>query len=122
MSLGRRRICIVTSAPISYNPRALKEADALSTAGHDVRVVSAQHETWVADWDRKLVRGRRWKFNSVEWGDRTATTKHNRLKSGIRQRAFQKLAAAIGFDRNIAERAYCRLYDELLNLASTEPA
>jgi glycosyltransferase involved in cell wall biosynthesis len=122
MSGTRRKICIITSAPISCNPRAVKEADALAAAGHDVRVVAAQHVTWVADWDRKLVKGRNWRFESVEWGDRNQSTKSNRFKSGIRQRVFLRLATILDFQRNIAERAYCRLYDELLSLARKESA
>jgi len=122
MSSGGGKICIVTSAPISYNPRAVKEADALVAAGYDVRVVAAQHVTWVADWDRKLAQDRRWRFDNVEWGDRNTATKRTRVKSGIRQRVFTRLATAIGFNRNIAERAYCRLYDELLTRACQEKA
>jgi len=122
MSLDRKKICIVTSAPISYNPRALKEADALAAAGYEVRVVAAQHVTWVADWDRKLSEGRRWKLDSVEWGDRNSSTKRIRFKSGVRQRVFVRLATALGFERNIAERAYCRLYDEMLKVSCRETA
>lgn len=33
-------ICIVTSKHISYNPRVVKEADALTKAGHTVIVVT----------------------------------------------------------------------------------
>ncbi len=39
-----RRICLVTSAHVSYNPRLLKEADALHQTGYAVRVVAMELE------------------------------------------------------------------------------
>ena len=36
------RICIVTVSNLYATPRVVKEADALSQAGHDVRVVYSQ--------------------------------------------------------------------------------
>jgi len=37
------KICIVTSAPVSKNPRVVKKVDALSEVGYEVVVVFVQH-------------------------------------------------------------------------------
>src|SRR5215831_8234305 len=57
----RLRICIVTNAPISQNPRVVKEADALSGEGHDVVVVFAQHAQWTRADDRRILAQSRWR-------------------------------------------------------------
>src|SRR4051794_36649247 len=62
----RKRICIVTNAPISQNPRVVKEADALSAAGHDVTVVFAQHADWTRAFDESMVAKASWRAHAVE--------------------------------------------------------
>ena len=52
-----RRICIVTPGYISSTPRVVREADALSAAGYDVRVVFTQgHLENVRGFDEALMR------------------------------------------------------------------
>ena len=115
------RICIVTSAPICCNPRVVKEADALSAAGFNVRVVASQHVSWAVDWDEQMMRSRAWKLDAVRWDGSNPASKWVRLKSGARQQALQVLAK-LTTRAGIAERAYSRLYSELLQKAVSEPA
>jgi glycosyltransferase involved in cell wall biosynthesis len=117
----RHRICIITSAPICCNPRVVKEADALSAAGFKVRVVASQHVPWVVEWDEQMMKGRSWKLDAVKWDGSDAKSKWTRLKSGVRQKAFQALAngpAPVG----ISDRAYSRLYTELFKKVLSQPA
>lgn len=116
------RICIVTSAPISCNPRVVKEADALANAGYKVRVVASQHTNWVAGWDSALMAKRTWKLNAVRWDHQGFKAKYIRTATGIQQRAFNAVARSLTFRIGVAERAYCRLYKQLLKLACQEPA
>ncbi|MDB5594722.1 MAG: hypothetical protein JWM36_1683 [Hyphomicrobiales bacterium] len=53
------RICLITPGHLSTNPRIVKEADALSEAGHEVRVIAAEYATWARDADAEF-EGRPW--------------------------------------------------------------
>jgi glycosyltransferase involved in cell wall biosynthesis len=115
------RVCIITSATICCNPRVVKEADALSAAGFDVRVVASQHVGWAADWDAQLMVNRPWKLDSVRWDYSNGDAKRIRLTSGIRQQGFALISRASN-SWGTAERAYSRLFDEQLRLANLESA
>ena len=54
------RICIVSPGQPSVNPRLVKEADALSEAGHEVRVVCSHYASWADEFDPELLRERSW--------------------------------------------------------------
>ena len=114
-----RRICIITSATICCNPRVVKEADALSAAGYDVRVVASQHVSWAVEWDHKLMAQRPWKLNSIRWDDKE--NGNLKIRSGIRQRGFRMLSI-MSNSWLIPERAYSRLFDEQLREAIKAPA
>src|SRR2546423_8131229 len=110
-------ICIVTNAPICSNPRVIKEADALATAGFNVRVVESQHVAWTAEWDSELMAGRSWHLDAIRWDDRDLNAKRIRIISGASQHVFRVLAEKVTFQGGLAERAYCRLYNQLLRRA-----
>src|SRR5439155_4549990 len=57
---AKARICLLTSEHLSMNPRLVKEADALSAAGYDMRVVSCQWMEWQQKEDARLLETRRW--------------------------------------------------------------
>ncbi|MEO7190502.1 MAG: hypothetical protein ABI051_05555 [Vicinamibacterales bacterium] len=64
---SRPRVCLVTTGQPSTNPRLVKEADALSSAGYAVEVVGASAGAWAIDADRLLLPGRSWNFELVDW-------------------------------------------------------
>ena len=68
---GPLRFCLVTSAHVSNNPRLVKEADALASAGHDVRVVAPWQHAHLAERDDALLARRRWRLTRVEVGRRS---------------------------------------------------
>ena len=115
-------ICIVTSEAVCYNPRVVKEADALSAAGFHVRVVSCEKAAWTAAWDRRLVRGRPWSFTSLRFYPSGIAPRYRRLSTGLCQRVFRVLASRVTFAGGVAERAFCRAYSELAALAAAKPA
>jgi glycosyltransferase involved in cell wall biosynthesis len=117
----RNRICIITSAAVCCNPRVVKEADALTQAGYDVRVVASQNIEWAARWDTDLMAGRRWQLDPVRWDGSDTKARWTRLKSGIRQRSFQVASRATN-ESGICERAFARLYQELLRKATASRA
>ena len=110
----RGRVCLVTSAPISANPRLVKEADALAAAGHAVRVVSAQHSPWVVPWDEEVAAGKPWRHQPVRFDNSGFRPRLRRAFSKVRQ-AVARGAVRAGLWRSPAvELAYCRLYGALL--------
>lgn len=62
----RRRICIVTPGQIGSNPRVVKEADTLHSAGYDVTVVATRTSDAVEPRDRALMLRIPWTLHRVE--------------------------------------------------------
>ncbi|HVF70739.1 MAG TPA: hypothetical protein VM940_03935 [Chthoniobacterales bacterium] len=59
------RICLVTSAHVSANPRLVKEADALVEEGFDVTVVAIDMNEGLRLLDRTVLESRPWKIEKV---------------------------------------------------------
>lgn len=59
------RICLVTPAQPTTNPRLVKEADALAEAGHAVEVLYAHVTPWADESDDELLSTRRWRYRRV---------------------------------------------------------
>jgi glycosyltransferase involved in cell wall biosynthesis len=56
----KHKICLVTPAQPSVNPRLVKEADALSEAGYEVQVLCAHYIPWAHEADKVLLASRKW--------------------------------------------------------------
>jgi glycosyltransferase involved in cell wall biosynthesis len=115
------RICLVGPLHVSFNPRLVREADTLTEAGHDVRVVSRQSDLALRQLDRDVMERRRWRLQSLdlcrngELNSRWVTTA---LRASIYGKAF-----SIGLRTgSVASRAYVRGFAELQRLAETEPS
>src|SRR5581483_7919472 len=54
------KICLLTPTQPSVNPRIVKEADALSEAGHQVQVLCGHAIGWADESDTRLLRNRPW--------------------------------------------------------------
>ena len=61
------KICLVGATHISYNPRLVREADSLTAAGHDVRVVAPVIMESRAQQDRRLASRRNWRFQPFDY-------------------------------------------------------
>src|SRR5713101_5110644 len=82
--------CLVTSQHVSYNPRLLKEADALHEAGYSVRVVAMRMEPAKADWDKRLMSSRQWRLETLNACPANFAGRLTWLKGGLRQRVHQR--------------------------------
>ena len=110
VSVRPLRICIVTTANVSDNPRVVKEADALAAAGHDVRVVAHRTSDAKAHSDAQLMQGRAWRLEEVA----VTPPMLSRVRWGLatlRQRSARVVAAsvpvpAIGRDLAISKHIY----------------
>ena len=120
---SRKRITVVTAGHVSACPRMLKAADAFVSAGYRVRVVSTKSTPWATAADAALRATRRWDWTVIDY-DR-ATGRSLQLSTGVRFRAMQTIAKAIGpssVPMSIAIRAYSRLHDEIVRAVIDEPA
>jgi glycosyltransferase involved in cell wall biosynthesis len=59
-------ICIVTASALGSNPRVVKEADALSAAGHGVHVISVRTLDFVDRRDEDVLRQANWSSERVD--------------------------------------------------------
>jgi glycosyltransferase involved in cell wall biosynthesis len=61
------KICLLSHGQPSRNPRLVRDANALSNAGHDVVVVTPRYApTWVA-YDEELVRSAKWHYYALDF-------------------------------------------------------
>lgn len=116
-----KKICIITTRHISYNPRVLKEADALDAGGYEVTVVSITNNERQAAFDEELMRGRKWKLRTVDFRRERRGERGRWLYLSLKQRLFVFLAK-ISLRWGIAERAMEKAFDGLLRLARAERA
>lgn len=114
-------ICLVTSLHLSYNPRVLKEADALHEAGYDVRVLAMKLQPDKARWDEQLMASRDWKLERLDASRDTLTGRMLWFKSALRQRLYQRSRWLRQLGTGL-EKAYCRHFPEMARRAMREPA
>lgn len=119
---ARRRVCLVTQTHVSLNPRLVKEADALTAAGHDVRVVALDLVDAHAGRDRDLLRGRAWRLESIRVPRRDGRAPIAYHQIAARQKAARALFDAGLHADSIASRALSRYLGPLTRAAAREPA
>ncbi len=120
---SKATVCVIAAAHLSTCPRMLKVADALTTAGYRVRVVSARHTNWAVRLDEGLRSTRTWEWDVVDHGRSTAPQMW--LRSGVRFRAAGLLTRALRPHRAplpLIFHAWGRVHSELLQVALTGPA
>ena len=122
MTSTRRRVCLVTQTHVSLNPRLVKEADALTVAGHDVRVVALDLVDEHAALDREMMRGRAWRLESIRVPRRRGRFPLGYLQIATRQKAARALFAAGLQADAVAVRALSRYLGPLARAASREQA
>jgi glycosyltransferase involved in cell wall biosynthesis len=116
-----KKICIVTTRHISYNPRVLKEADTFQKEGYEVTVVTINNHPDQAGFDEQLMRQRTWRLRTVDFQKKDSREKRRWFYLSLKQKLFLTLAK-MGFRSGVAERAVCKAFDQLLELAKKEKA
>ena len=119
--MKRARICLVTPAHLSYNPRLLKEADALHEAGYQVRVVAMGLDAVKAAWDARLMANRRWTLETFNACRDNFVGRINWLYGALRQRVLSQSSRLEQLPGGL-ERTYNRHFPEMCRLAAAERA
>jgi len=115
------RICLVSSAHLSYNPRLLKEAEALHEAGYAVRVVAMRLQSDKGRWDEHLMSTRSWKLERFDACRDNFVGRINWIKGALRQRFYQR-SKQLQKRHNGLQTAYSRYFPELHRLVARERA
>ena len=116
-----KSVCLISPLHISYNPRLVREADALSAAGFDVRVVSVSENPHRCSLDREIINRRKWSFVAVNARSDSLAGRFQWLKAGVRQKMFARFTRLQGISGGI-ERSYSRYFPELAAAAASRPA
>jgi glycosyltransferase involved in cell wall biosynthesis len=106
-----KRITLVSGGNVSTNPRLVSAADALSAAGHVIRVVALDALPENAERDEAVMRTRRWRLDRVN-------LRHGDLV-GTATRAVAILAQAVSRQ---PERIISRYVGALTRAAAAAPA
>ena len=113
----------MTAGHLATCPRMTKAADALSAAGHDVRVVSTRHTPWAVEADDEIRATRSWPWSVVDYRKDAARLLY--VKSGLRGRSALAMARQLGASQvpfAVGVHAYARVHPELVSAALEEPA
>jgi glycosyltransferase involved in cell wall biosynthesis len=96
------KICLITTGQPSTNPRLVKEADALSEAGYDVKVICAHWASWADKTDERLLASRSWgkSVNYVGGNLNSSEPKHlwTRARHGLTRRVSEMVGGRVGKD------------------------
>src|SRR5690349_10709759 len=63
-----KRICLISPGHVAFNPRLVKEADALTLAGYAVHVVAANNLKHLRHLDEPILAKAKWTFELVGGG------------------------------------------------------
>lgn len=116
-----KRICIITTRHISYNPRVLKEADALYAHGYDVSVVAINNNADQRAFDEELMMARKWRLSTVDFRKTIRKEQWKWAFLSIRHKLYSK-ASRLSLRFGIAERAAEKAFDGLCKLAKKQRA
>jgi glycosyltransferase involved in cell wall biosynthesis len=108
------RVCLVTPAQPTTNPRLVKEADALAAAGHDVHVIAAHWIEWATAADAPLLATRAWRLTFIDSRREVNPSLYHRSRT--RHWIARRFARPGAGDRMIAA-ALSRVGPELVDAA-----
>jgi len=110
-----KKIVLITTGQPSTNPRIVKEADALRSAGFWVTVLYCHFIIWASEADKDLLKNVPWSFKML--GGSPFHRKSLYIFTRVRFKLARLLNKYVGNKILLAERAQARAYDELLKEA-----
>jgi len=110
------RVCLISSVHPWVNPRLVKEADTLTSVGHDVFVVTKRVDSWSDVRDEALLRRKGWQCLRTNILRSSEDGKRQWLLATIRSKLALRAYAVLPSLRLSAE-AYYRGFSQVLALA-----
>ncbi|RYY08097.1 MAG: hypothetical protein EOP43_01165, partial [Sphingobacteriaceae bacterium] len=114
------KIVLITSGQPSLNPRLVKEADTLVSAGFDVTVIYQYWNSWGTKLDEQLLPAKKWK--AIRVGGSPQYKKLIYWRSRLQHKVAKVLVKRFGFKFYLAEKAIGRCTFLLLKKALQHPA
>ncbi len=114
------RICSITPHHVVYNPRLHREADALSRAGHDVRVLSVRTAPALSLLDEKLAQDKMWHLEQINI-ERTSAGYVRWFCTGMRYKLATRLWRIARREERLAGFSYTRTFSETIRQILSEP-
>jgi glycosyltransferase involved in cell wall biosynthesis len=108
------RICLLSPGHLSTNPRLVKEADALTDAGHEVALITGDYSLWAREAD-KTITARSRVVQSLCFGPQA--TLPRRIFQFLRVRAARMLVAAGLRDPAVVRAAWHPIAPDLVAAA-----
>ena len=115
------RICLVGTTHPCHNPRLLREADSLAEAGHSVRVVAPSFIPELERTERRLLAGRKWRFDAVDLCP-TSFKKRARFLAARGRRRMDRWLSSWMKNLRTAESGYLLARSQLEERACREDA
>jgi glycosyltransferase involved in cell wall biosynthesis len=115
------RICLIGVNHICHSPRLLREADSLSDAGHDVRVITPSFTLALDERDGRHLARRKWRHQKVEYLPLGLSGKTRSFLIRGRRRLASELHERFGGDR-LGEYSYAAALPEQRSQAEQESA
>ncbi|MFN2494155.1 MAG: glycosyltransferase, partial [Pyrinomonadaceae bacterium] len=115
------RICLIGGTHFCHNPRLLREADSLSEAGHDVRVVTPSFTELLDERDKQHLARRKWRHQKIDYLQRGLLGNSRSIFMRGRRRLASELHKKVGGKR-LAEYGYITALPEQRRQASLERA
>jgi glycosyltransferase involved in cell wall biosynthesis len=111
------RVCLISPGHLSTNPRLVKEARALQSAGHTVQVIHGRFKAWGTANDKPLA-AELTSVTPVAFGP-TEASRRNYLRQNITRRAA-RVAVRLGLrTQTVAEAAHSPIVLDLIAAAQT---
>ncbi len=115
------KICLIAATHFCHNPRLLREADSLSEAGHDVRVVTPSFNEALDVSDSQHLARRKWRHQKIDYLPSGFSGNVRSVLMRGRRRLAAELHEKLGGQR-LAEYGYTTALPELSRQASLETA
>ena len=110
MPSSKKRIVLITTTQPAANPRLVKEADALSEAGHEVIVLYSYVAKWAQAEDEKIFQQAVWQHRQIG-GESESSPKYRRTRLKF---AVYKLLNKYSGGQLFSERSMARCFSEIL--------
>jgi glycosyltransferase involved in cell wall biosynthesis len=115
------RVCLVGATHPCHNPRLIREADSLVSAGHDVRVIAPSFVVELRERDERLMKRRSWRLDVIDFCPGGLGGAYRAYKARGGRRLFEEMFR-LTQRSTLVDRAYIPALTAMTAAACAEPA